>query len=263
MASAAQSLGAANSFSALGSSYTNTVAGTSLTGDLGYTTGPAVAPTVIGTVYTGGSTYSQAGIDQANALTSLNAQPCTHTFPAGPVDLATDTSHGPVAVYTPGVYCASGAATIGGGGTITLNGTGLFLFRMDGALTTTANSIVTLSGASACDVWWTPRQATTLGANSTFAGSVLDASGITVGDTVTWNGQALAFGGTVSTTRDTIIDPTCPAARSNTPALPTVTPGLPNTGGSNTSGLGWLGGTMSMLAAASAIYLIRSKRYLF
>jgi len=45
-------LGAADSFGILSSTYTNTSAGTTITGDLGFTIGPAVAPTVSGTTYT-------------------------------------------------------------------------------------------------------------------------------------------------------------------------------------------------------------------
>ena len=163
-------LGQANSFVILSSTYTNTVGGTTLTGDLGYTTGPAVAPTVNGTTHGADSTYNQAGIDQGSALATLNSQACTFTFPAGAVDLATDTSHGAIGIYSPGVYCttATSAASVGTAG-ITLTGTGTYIFRVNGALTSVANSSVRFaSGASACDVWWTPTAATTLGATSTF-----------------------------------------------------------------------------------------------
>ena len=205
-------LGQAASFGILSNTYTNTVGGTTISGDLGYTTGPAVAPTVNGTTYSPpDSKYSTAGTDQGAALANLDSQACTHTFPAGAVDLATDTSHGTIGVYEPGVYCttASSAASIGSGG-ITLTGGGTYIFRIDGALTTAANSVVTLAGgASACDVFWTPTGATTLGANSTFAGTDIDDAGITIGSTVTWTGRALAFGGTVSTDTDTINVPSC------------------------------------------------------
>lgn len=206
------SLGQAASFGILSSTYTNTVGGTTINGDLGYTTGPAVAPTVNGTTHIADGTYTQAGVDQGSALANLNSQACTHTFPAGAVNLSTDTSHGTAGIYTPGVYCtaASAAASIGTAG-ITLSGAGTYIFRIDGALTTVANSSVTLSnGASACDVFWTPAAATTLGANSTFAGTDIDDSGITIGSTVTWvYGRALAYGGTISTDTDTISVPTC------------------------------------------------------
>ena len=221
-------LGHANTFGILSSTYTNTASGTTITGDLGYTTGPAVAPTVSGTTHVADSTYNQAGIDQGSALTNLNNQPCTFTFPAGAVDLATDTSHGAIGVYTPGVYCttATSAASIGTAG-ITLTGGGTYIFRVNGALTTVTGSAVRFaSGASACDLWWTPTQATTLGATTTFAGTDIDASGVTILTTINWTGRALAFGGTVSTTTDTITVPTCSASTTTTVA-PTATTAAP------------------------------------
>lgn len=270
-AATSPTLGAANSFTILSNSYVNTTSGTTINGDLGYTSGPAVAPTVNGATHTANAKYNQAGIDQNSALTALNNQPCSFTFAPGPIDLATDTTHGPVGTYTPGVYCITGAASIGGGGTITLNGAGTYIFRMDGALTTSANSVVTLAGgASACDVWWTPTAATTLGANSTFAGTDIDAAGITIGSTVTWVGQALAFGGTVSTDTDTISSPTCSTTRATTPGtsgsgsststpnLPT-TPGLPNTGFLTQSNLPLWTIPIALLIASTAVYVIRKK----
>lgn len=257
-------IGAANSFNILSSSYVNTnaVPGTTISSDLGYTTPPAVAPTVGGVTHIADSTYNQAGIDQGNALSALNSQPCSFTFAPGPINLATDTTHGTAGSYAPGVYCISGAADIGSGGTITLTGAGTYIFRMDGALTSSANSKVVLAGgASACDVWWTPTQATTLGANSTFAGTDMDASGISIGDVVTWQGQALAFGGTVSTSNDTITSPVCTAARSTTPSAPTTTPGLPNTGmGPVSTNNTFLELLAAVLVTALGIYVVRKKR---
>jgi len=165
---------------------------------------------VSGSTYIGGgagnATYQQAGIDQGTASTTVGANVCTYTFPAGAVDLATDTSHGSIGVYTPGVYCtaASSAASIGTAG-ITLSGPGTYIFKIFGALTTVANSAVKVAnGASSCDIFWLPTAATTLGANTTFIGTDIDAAGITVGNTTTWTGRALAFGGTVTTDTDTI-----------------------------------------------------------
>lgn len=232
------SLGLATTYGVLASTYTNTSAGTTINGDVGFTTGPAVVPGGVHPNYGSGAPYATAGTDQGSVLANLNAQVCTFSFAPGAVDLATDTSHGPIGMYTPGVYCTSGAASIGTGG-ITLSGSGTYIFRINGALTSVANSSVTLAGgAAACDVFWTPTAATTLGANSTFAGTNIDASGITIGSTVTWTGRALAFGGTVSTTTDTITVPTCaaplpPPAPVPTPTptpTPTPVPQLPNTG---------------------------------
>lgn len=112
-AATSPSLGTASTFGVLSSTYTNTVLGTTINGDLGYTTGPAVAPTVSGTTHLVTLTYSQAGTAQGAALTSLNSQACTYTFAPGVIDLSTDITHGPIGVYTPGVYCIDGAASIG------------------------------------------------------------------------------------------------------------------------------------------------------
>ena len=220
------SLGQAASFSILSSTYSNTAGGTTINGDLGYTTAPAATPTVNGTTYNPpASKYTTSGIDQSVALANLNGQACTFTFASGAIDLATDTTHGPIGVYLPGVYCtgAASAASIGTGG-ITLLGNGTYIFRIDGALTTVANSGVKLAGgASACNVFWAPNGATTLGANSTFAGTDIDASGITIGSTITWTGRALAFGGTVSTTTDTITSACTPGTTPTPTSTPTVT----------------------------------------
>jgi len=94
LAATTPSLGQAASFGILGSTYANTVAGTTINGNLGFTTGPAIAPTVNGATHTADSVYNQAGTDQAVALNNLNSQPCTFTFAPGAVDLATDTTHG-------------------------------------------------------------------------------------------------------------------------------------------------------------------------
>lgn len=76
---------------------------------------------------------------------------------------------------------------------------------MSNAFTTVDNSIVTLTGgASACNVFWTPTSATTLGANTTFVGTIIDDAGITVGSTTSWNGRALAFAETITTNNATI-----------------------------------------------------------
>jgi hypothetical protein len=198
-------------FAILSNTYTN-IAATTINGDAGYTTGPSVVPTINGTTHMADGAYTQAGTDEASALGILNAESCDFNFGS-----ATDLSLLPQPL-TPGVYCVTGAASIGTKG-ITLTNNGIYLFRITGALTTVANSIVTLAGgASACNVFWTPT-ATTLGANSIFAGTDIDDSGITVGNAATWTGRALAYGGTVTTDTDTITAPgSCTAPVTPAPA---------------------------------------------
>lgn len=199
MAATTPSLGTAATYGILASTYTNIAAGT-INGDVGYTTPPVAPPTINGATVT--PKPPQAGIDQGTALAALNGQACDFNFA-----VATDLSLLPQPLI-PGVYCVTAAASIGVGG-ITLNGVGTYIFRISGALNTVANSIVTLAGgASSCDIFWTPN-ATTLGADSTFKGTVIDDAGITVGNNVTWEGRALNFATTVTTNNDTITVPTC------------------------------------------------------
>lgn len=200
------SLGLSATYGVLASTYTNTTA-TTVTGDVGFTTGPATVPLGVHTNYGSGAPYATAGVDQGTALTNLNSQLCTFTFAPGAINLSTDTTHGTAGVYAPGVYCSTGAMNIGG--PLNLSGSGTYIFRPVGALTSTTGSIVTLTSASVCDVFWTPTAATTLAANTTFQGTVIDAAGITVGANSVWNGRALAFGGTVTTDTDTITASTC------------------------------------------------------
>lgn len=77
---------------------------------------------------------------------------------------------------------------------------------------------MTLANTSACDVFWTPTQATTLAANTSFAGTIIDAAGITTGAQTLWIGLALAFGGTVTTDATNISAPVCTI----TPSTPVV-----------------------------------------
>jgi len=210
-------MGAFRTFGILANTYVNT-AGTTINYDLGYNTPPAQSPTVTGTTYAGsGVIYNQAKADQITKLQSLNALPCTYTFAPGAIDLAMDVAHGLKGVYTPGVYCITGAASIGLDG-ISLSGNGTYVFRMTGALTTVAKSTVGFkNGATACDFWWTPIGAATLDPSSTFAGNLIANAGITVGTGIVWTGRALSFIGTISTDSDTITVPFC----SPTPSPPT------------------------------------------
>src|SRR6185437_14775190 len=95
------------SFGILASTYTNTSPGTTIAGDLGYTSGPAIVPTISGRTHVADSTYSQAGAMQTNSISSANSQVCTTNL-GTTVDLSL--VHG--GVYTPGVYCTTGAASI-------------------------------------------------------------------------------------------------------------------------------------------------------
>jgi uncharacterized repeat protein (TIGR01451 family) len=202
------SLGTAASYGILANTYTNSAAGTTVNGDVGFLVTPTVEPDPIGghTNYGSSPPYAAAGADQSTALADLNAQACTFTWGAA-VNLFLDTTHGPAGVYAPGVYCSDGAMSVGG--SISLTGNGTHIFRVNGALGTTAGAVVSLAGgASACDVFWTPH-ATTFGAGSSFVGTLFDNDAVTVGAGTSILGRILAFNGPVTTATTTINLPTC------------------------------------------------------
>ncbi|MDD2487468.1 MAG: ice-binding family protein [Candidatus Gracilibacteria bacterium] len=202
-------LGTASTFSILAGTFTNTSAATIINGDIGFTTGPFLAPLGTQLNYGPGVPTPQARIDVSDALsTGLAPQTCTPAFTFGST---TDLSLLPQPL-TSGVYCIAGDASIGSAG-ITLSGTGTFIFRINGSLTSVDNSVVTLSPlTSACDVFWTPTAATTLGATTVFGGIIIDnANAITIGANTTLLGRALSLGAGSVTTGDSsvITAPNC------------------------------------------------------
>jgi hypothetical protein len=130
----------ADTYAVLASTYTNTSL-TTINGDVGFTTPPAVVPLGIHPFYGSVPPYATAGIDQGIALALLNGQACDFNF-----GVATDLSLLPQPLI-PGVYCITDAVTIGVAG-ITLSGAGTYIFRIDGAFDTTVNSIVTLTNGA-------------------------------------------------------------------------------------------------------------------
>ena len=200
-------------FAVVSSTYTNTVAGTTLNGNLCFTgTGPAVTPVVNGTI----GCVAALGADQTNTTTILTTGQPTCTTISGPLE-GVRIGGGPPGLFVPGCYTSAGALDITANGIVTLTGNGVYVFRSTGgAITTGANSqIVLAGGACAGNVYWTAVGATTLGGASTFVGNIVDAAGITLGLAARVTGRALAFGGTVATNgANTITVPTACAALS-------------------------------------------------
>lgn len=214
------SLGTAGIFGVLSSTFTRNVGATIITGAAGYTTLSGSGSNTVS-----GGTFqpapSQSGIDQTTALADLNAQAlasCT-SLGAGAVNLDNVTGH-VTGVYTPGCYTSGGAMNITTNTIVTLDGPGTYIFKPGAALTTQAStSVVLINGASACNVFWIPVGATTIGANPiatttpTFVGNIFrgDADGlsITLGHFANILGSLFAFGSTVTTDTNVISVPSC------------------------------------------------------
>ncbi|MES3021050.1 MAG: Ig-like domain-containing protein [Pseudomonadota bacterium] len=192
-------LGNANTFGVLaGTSITNNAGGLTLvTGDVGapsQTTDPV--QTAGYSNYKSGAPLATALADLQLAITDANSRVCTVTSAAG-INLGGLT-------LTPGVYCYGGAITLTG--TFTMNGPGLYIFRTASTLNTSANSVVQLiNGAAASNAFWVPAQATTLGANSFFKGTIMaQSAAITLNDMVDLQMGRVLSGAAVTLTNNRI-----------------------------------------------------------
>lgn len=205
----APDLGSTDTFAIVSETFSNSTAGTVVDGDVCFTTGPSQSPTINGTVQT--PCPAQTGLDQNAARGELDAQSCTSIGGAVALD-AISIGGGTPGVFPPGCYSSTGAMSITTGATLTLSGDGVFIFRPGGALDPGANSsVVTAGGACSDNVFWAPAGGTTIGANAAFVGTVFrgTAAGlsITLGDSASLEGRALAFGSTVTTANNAIAVP--------------------------------------------------------
>jgi hypothetical protein len=92
----------------------------------------------------------------------------------------------------PGLYC-NGTMGISAGLTLTLNGGGIYIFQIASTLITGASSRVLLTnGAQPCDIFWQVGSSATIGASTTFVGTILANTSITMVTAATLNGRALA-----------------------------------------------------------------------
>lgn len=214
LAQAAPDLGSTSTFGIVSATWSDDTGGTTITGDVCYTTAPAA----LGSITISGATETPCdavkGTDQNAALAELDAQACT-SLGGGAVDLsATSIGGGPPGVFPPGCYSSGGAMNIPTGTTVTLSGAGVYNFRSGGAFNQEADSnVVAAGGACENDVFWTPTGATTIGANANIVGNIFrgDADGlsITFGDSSSLVGRALAYGSTVTTANTSISVPVC------------------------------------------------------
>lgn len=134
---------------------------------------------------------AQAQLDLTTAYDSLAGLPCP---PANAIvaDLGGTT-------LPAGVYCT--AIAIGVTGVLTLDGGGdpdaVFVFQAGTALTT-AGDVVLINGAQAKNVYWQVGSSATIGTASQWQGNILALTSITLVDTATLLGRALARNGGVT-----------------------------------------------------------------
>jgi hypothetical protein len=164
-------------------------------------------------------------------------------------------------VHDPGVYNASSALDLSGA--VTLDGQGdpnsVFVFQVGAGFTTASSASILLIGAAqACNVFWQIGTSATLGTNTTFVGTIMALTSITLDTGATVQGRALARNGAVTLDDNVFTTPGCATTATTTPATstpstpaPTATTaaGTTPTAAGNTPGAA---GSAGAIAAASA-----------
>jgi hypothetical protein len=94
---------------------------------------------------------------------------------------------------TPGVYTCTPTVLIPSGTSVTLSGSGVYVFRTAGGITQAADTQVILTnGALAKNVFWVPAGAVEIGTNATMQGVILAQTNIAVKTGAKVNGRLLS-----------------------------------------------------------------------
>lgn len=221
-------LGTAASFSVLGGQAVTNTGPTVLSHDVGVSPGTAITgfpPGVsLGAEHAADAVAGAAQADVTIAYNDAAGRALTASIEG---DLGGLT-------LTTGVYNAS--SSIGLTGPLTLDAQGdptaVWIFQVGSTLTTaSASSVNLINGADPCNVYWQIGSSATLGTDSSFVGTILALTSITVTTSTTVQGRALARNGQVSLDDNVFLTPECEAVQPTTTTTTTTTtaPGGPPT----------------------------------
>ena len=199
-------LGTAAPYSVLGGQAVTNTGPSTLSGDLGVSPGTAITgfpPGVAaGATHAGDAAAAQAQSDLVVAYDDAAGRAPTAGVAGDLVGLT----------LTAGVYKSTGP--LGLSGTLTLDGQGdpnaVFIFQIASTLITASASHVDLiNAAQACHVFWQVGSSATLGTTSTFVGTIMALTSISVTTGAVVKGRALARNGQVSLDDNTFTTPDC------------------------------------------------------
>jgi hypothetical protein len=195
-------LGSAVKFTVIACSTVTNAGNIIINGDLAISPSVALAGfssfgVINGVTHLGNGIALQAQKDVTTAYNFLTGAPVTAVLTN--VDLGGKT-------YTPGVYRFDSTAGINVYGDIlTLDGSGIYIFQIGSALTTSINSQIKLiNGAKASCIFWQVGSSATLGQNSIFVGNILAYASIGLASGITFTGSAYARTGAVTFISGTI-----------------------------------------------------------
>ncbi len=219
-AASSPSLGTASNFAVLGSSTVTNTGSTGITGDLGLSPGTSITGfppgAVNGVTHISDSSAAQAQNDAATAKNALTSDACTTNEPTV-ADIGGQT-------LSPGVYCFPSSAGITG--TLTLSGSGVYIFKIGSTLVTAASNsdIVLTNGATANNVFWAVGSSATLGTYSGFKGTIIATASITATTGATVNGRLIAQTGAVTLDTNNITVPVVSAPSVTLSSIAITTP---------------------------------------
>jgi hypothetical protein len=178
-------LGTAGNYAVLAAATITNTGPSWITGQLALSPGTSVTgfpPGAVGNKDIANGASLQARNDATTAYNNAKGDPgCTTKG----VELGSST-------LGPGLYC-NGTMAISAGLTLTLNGGGIYIFQIASTLITGASSkVLLINGAQPCDIFWQVGSSATIGASTTFVGTILANTSITMVTAATLNGRALA-----------------------------------------------------------------------
>ena len=186
-------LGSAGSFGVLaGTTVTNTGPSV-INGDLGVWPGTAVTgfgPGIVNGREDAGDVVAQ------HAQASLNV---AYNDAAARTSVATHSLAGDISGLTlaPGLYKST--STLSLLGTVTLQGSGVYIFQIASGLTVgTGGTVVLSGGATSANVFWQVGSSATLGTTANFRGTILALTSISLATGAKLDGRALAQHGAVT-----------------------------------------------------------------
>jgi hypothetical protein len=190
-AATAATLGAALRYGVLAGSQVTNTGSTMITGNLG------ISPSIGGPPHYHGFPPGSVTGAIHDADSNAAAAQAADTAAFGFIDQGCDTTYTGVQDLVgfnlvPGVYCADAFAL---SGTLTLSGSGVWIFKSDSSLTTSGTANVV--GGDGCSVWWRVVSSATLGTNTELTGNVLALTSITLNTGASLVGRALAQTGEV------------------------------------------------------------------
>ena len=257
LASTAPGLGTATSFAVLaGTPDITNVGNTVISGSLGISPAASVTgfpPGTVtnGTIQAGTPAAGTAKSDLTAAYGRAALSPCN--FNKSNKNLGGLT-------LTPGTYCQTTAPTLTG--TLTLSGNGVFIFQIGSTLVTAPGATVRLTnGAQPCNVFWQVSSSATLDTTTTFVGTIMANTSISLNNGATIAGRALAQTGKVTMINNKITaSTTCNAvSTSRVPRIPRA-----GAGPSQGDGFPWiLAMVAGVLASGGAVGLgmgVRTRR---